>query len=149
MKSQIRSLEKTAKNRKSPSLPLKLLLNKNLLYGDILDYGCGKGFDANYIKCDKYDPYYFPSYPTKLYDTIICIFVVNIIESDDDRNGVIQNIQNLLKNDGVAYICTHSDKRIKKNNYVINIDTECIYHHNSIRIFKIVKDQKCQAKKML
>lgn len=143
-----RSLEKTAKDRKSPSLPLKLLLHKDLLKGEILDYGCGKGFDADYIKCDKYDPYYFPSYPVKLYDTIICIFVVNIIENDDDRNNVIKNIQNLLKNDGIAYICTHSDKRIKNYNYVISIDTECIYHHNGIRIFKVTKGQICQTQKM-
>lgn len=148
---QIQSLAKTAIRRKSPSLPMKAMLKKGWLLENILDFGCGHGFDADYINADKYDPYYFPNWPLKLYDTIICIFVLNVLPTDEDRQNVIFSIQSLLKNDGVAYIAVHSDKRLKNNesNSIITIDTECIYHHNGIKIFKITKDQKCQAKKIL
>lgn len=33
----------TAKERDALSFPAKLLLNKNLLVGDVLDFGCGFG----------------------------------------------------------------------------------------------------------
>jgi hypothetical protein len=53
----------TAISRTKPSKPIKLLIKSNQLYGHILDYGCGKGADVQYlnringIKCCGYDKY--------------------------------------------------------------------------------------------
>jgi ATP adenylyltransferase len=67
----------TAKERETLSFPAKLLLNKSLLVDDILDFGCGFGKDVELLKAKGknitgYDIHYFPKYPTKKFDTIIC-----------------------------------------------------------------------------
>ena len=40
----------TAKERETLSFPAKLLLNKRLLIGDMLDFGCGFGKDVELLK---------------------------------------------------------------------------------------------------
>ncbi len=55
----------TAKERNTISFPARVLLERNLLVGDTLDYGCGLGSDVNLlqekgVKITGYDPYYFP-----------------------------------------------------------------------------------------
>ena len=62
-----------AMNRKNPSKSSSILLNLKILSDDVLDYGCGYGFDADYYKWDKFDPYYFDYYPDKKYSNIVCI----------------------------------------------------------------------------
>ena len=54
---------KTAITRKKPSLPMRWLAKEGLIPSriDTLDYGCGKGFDADYFGMDKYDPHFFPN----------------------------------------------------------------------------------------
>ena len=47
------------------SFPAKFLLNKNLLVGDVLDFGCGFGKDVELLKAKGinivgYDKHYFP-----------------------------------------------------------------------------------------
>ena len=46
---------KTAIGRNKPSAPLRALETKGLIVGDVLDYGCGKGYDAYYLGSDSYD----------------------------------------------------------------------------------------------
>lgn len=40
----------TAKERETLSFPAKLLLNQDLLRGDVLDFGCGFGKDVELLK---------------------------------------------------------------------------------------------------
>ena len=40
----------TAKERDTLSFPAKILLNKNLIVGDVLDFGCGYGSDVKLLK---------------------------------------------------------------------------------------------------
>lgn len=80
-------------------------------YRKTLDYGCGRGYDAKYFCMDKYDPHYFPEQPVGPYDLIVCNYVLNVIESVEQKMAVIRNIQALLADDGCAYITVRNDYR--------------------------------------
>jgi SAM-dependent methyltransferase len=104
----------TALKRKSISQPTKYLLNKKLLIGSVLDFGCGQGRDAIETLADMYDPHYYPALPSKQYDTIYCNYVLNVIEDEDLRALVLLRIHRLLSNKGVAYITVRGDaKKLK------------------------------------
>ncbi|HMT36224.1 MAG TPA: methyltransferase domain-containing protein, partial [Chitinophagaceae bacterium] len=97
----------TAKERDSLSFPAKIIRNNNLLNGDILDFGCGFGSDIEFLKLhgftiEGYDPHYQPVYPTKKYDTILCLYVLNVLLPEEQAE-VIMNISSLLKPTGKAY----------------------------------------------
>ena len=103
----------TAKERESLSFPAKLLLNKKLFIGDVLDFGCGFGKDvellnAKGINIDGYDKYHFPQYPAKKFDTIICIYVLNVLMQEEQPN-VLMEISQLLKPTGKAYFAVRRD----------------------------------------
>ncbi len=102
----------TAISRKSPSVPMRNLDKKGLLIGNMLDYGCGRGFDANHFNMDGYDPHYSPDEPTGLYDTITCNYVLNVVHEDQGQE-ILSKINNLLKDEGKAYITVRRD--IEKN----------------------------------
>jgi diadenosine tetraphosphate (Ap4A) HIT family hydrolase len=103
----------TAKERESLSFPAKHLLNKKLLQGDVLDFGCGFGKDVEILK-EKglniigYDPYYFPKSPTKKFDTIICFYVLNVIMQEEQANVLIE-VSKFLKPTGKAYFAVRRD----------------------------------------
>ena len=90
--------------RKNPSKSSEILEKLKVLSDNVLDYGCGYGFDADYFKWDKYDPCYFDNYPNKQFQNIVCINVLNVV-SKRIRNEIIKNIQELLNEDGKAYLC--------------------------------------------
>lgn len=103
----------TAIKRKTISAPLRVLLNKGLLKGRILDFGCGRGFDTSELKsmgydADGYDSYFEPYLPHKKYDTIICIYVLNTLE-DNDMNDAISEVKGFLENGGHAYFAVRRD----------------------------------------
>lgn len=112
----------TVKKREGPSLPVRVLFEKNLLVDDILDFGCGLGKDVEFLKSKKlnvqgYDPYYFPKYPHKKFDTIICFYVLNILLLDE-QSHVLMAISELLKVGGKAYFAVRRD--IKRNGFLFN-----------------------------
>jgi len=103
----------TAKERETLSFPAKLLLNKSLLVGYILDFGCGFGKDVELLKAKEinvvgYDKHYFPKYPTKKFDTIICFYVLNVLMQEEQAN-VLMEISQLLKPLGIAYFAVRRD----------------------------------------
>ncbi len=103
----------TAKERESISFPGKLLLNKNLLKGSVLDFGCGFGKDVDILQQKEidiigYDPHYFPNYPTQKFDTIICFYVLNVLLPEEQAD-VLMNISALLKPNGKAYFAVRRD----------------------------------------
>jgi len=102
---------RTAITRKHISLPTRYLLENNLLHGNVVDYGCGKGMNADILSIDKYDPYYFPMTITKKYDTVICNYVLNVIPDEADRQDVISAMKLILKKQGTIYISVRADKK--------------------------------------
>lgn len=101
----------TAIARRSPSKPAQKLDSLGLLAGRKLDYGCGRGMDAETYDMERYDPYYQPNMPDGQFDTITCTFVLNVIPDERERNDVIDNIRKKLTPDGRAYITVRRDTR--------------------------------------
>jgi DNA phosphorothioation-associated putative methyltransferase len=82
----------TALSRSSLSAPVQSLVRDGLLQGDVslFDYGCGKGDDlatleASGFQVSGWDPYYRPNATKRSADVVNLGFVINIIESKDER----------------------------------------------------------------
>ena len=140
-----------AMNRKNPSKSSCVLSSLNVLTNDVLDFGCGYGFDANYYNWEKFDPYYFDNYPNKKFKNIVCINVLNVV-SKKIRNEIISNIQELLEDSGVAYLCVPRNVPIKgkysgferrPQNYVV-LTLNSIYIDKSIEIYELYKNSEYQ-----
>jgi diadenosine tetraphosphate (Ap4A) HIT family hydrolase len=107
----------TAKERETLSFPTNSLLKRNLLIGEILDFGCGFGKDVELLKnkgfnvCG-YDKHYFPAYPTEKFDTIICFYVLNVLMLEEQAN-VLMEVSQLLKPTGKAYFAVRRDIRFE------------------------------------
>lgn len=129
----------SAVHRTKPSMTILWLQENGLLVGDMLDYGCGKGLDADHFGMDKYDPY-DPSWcnisldTNKRYDTIVCNFVFNILEPGEEFE-VLNNIQRLLKEDGIAYIIVLRNVR-KMASYKKDLQHYIVMSLESIRHVK-------------
>ena len=102
---------KTAITRRAPSAPMKRLAADGLIQGKALDYGSGKGFDAQEYCMSCYDPHYQPDMPNGPFDTITCNYVLNVIEEDETRLRVLRMIWNRLSPNGTAYITVRNDRR--------------------------------------
>ena len=103
----------TAKERETLSFPAKILFNQNLLVGEVLDFGCGFGSDVKLLKSKGinikgYDKHYFPKYPTKKYDTIICFYVLNVL-MPEEQTTVLMELSQLIKPNGKVYLAVRRD----------------------------------------
>jgi len=103
----------TAKERDTLSFPAKYLLNQGLIVGETLDFGCGFGKDAELlakkgISIDVYDKHYFPKYPTKKYDSILCFYVLNVVLPEEQAT-ILMEISRLLKPSGRAFFAVRRD----------------------------------------
>ena len=110
----------TAIKRKTISRPLRELINLGYFsLGDkVLDYGCGFGYDGNYLKLlldkdkvflyDEYNPVYKDtSLLERSYDKVVCFYVFNVISSLVEHKRVL----NLLKSLGKElFIAVRSDE---------------------------------------
>jgi len=104
-------MHKTAIVRKNPSVPMRWLDQKGLLVGRMLDYGCGRGKDACTYGMATYDPHYQPVMPAGLFDTITCNYVLNVIESHEERKLVLLRMWFRLQTGGRAYITVRNDRK--------------------------------------
>ena len=103
----------TAIKRTDLSVPTRYLLQHNLLKGRILDFGCGFGFDTDELKrqgfdITGYDYYYRPDFPEGKFDTIICQYVLNVLEPYAQAE-VLMNVTNLLSPKGTAFFAVRRD----------------------------------------
>jgi hypothetical protein len=127
---------------------MKHLHDNSKLIGNYLDYGCGKGFDAIELGMDRYDPHFTHGrilcgeeafkMPEMfgMYYTITCNYVLNVIDSEEERGQVLKNIQNLLMEGGKAYITVRRD--IKKEGYT----SKGTFQKNIILDLPILKETK-------
>jgi len=141
----------TAKERDKLSFPASILLSKNLMQGKILDFGCGHGSDVAFLREKSfdvvgYDPHYAPNYPSGKFDTIICIYVLNVLEKIE-QSDVLMNVSQLLKPGGKAYFAVRRDisfegfrthKIHKKKTYQVNVQLpfESVFKNDFSEIFE-------------
>lgn len=138
----------TAIKRDSLSFPTRWLKGKNLLYGEILDFGCGFGFDTDDLQKQGYnivgyDNYYRPGFPKKRFDTIICNYVLNVLEPEEQAE-VLMSVSELLKPTGRAYFAVRRD--LKTEGFRIHyIYKKSTYQCNVLLPYKsIFKNENCE-----
>jgi|TARA_R110002153_G_scaffold113342_2_gene255663 hypothetical protein len=76
-----------------------------------LDYGCGRGFDADQLGMDKFDPHYFDQVMSSGYDVVTCNYVLNVIESENERRAVVLNLIGATRVGGKIYVSVRNDKK--------------------------------------
>jgi ATP adenylyltransferase len=97
--------KETAIYRIRPPEPLTWLHNKGLIQGRSLDYGTGHG---TWFGMQGYDPYWLPTKPTGKFETITCLYVLNVVPETEAEN-IIWNVFNLLKYRVIAYFTVRRD----------------------------------------
>ncbi len=109
---ELRRGARTAIARFKPSVPMLELQRRGLLIGRKLDYGAGRGFDADHFEMEKFDPTYWPRRPVGTFDTITCNYVLNVVPPEAEAE-ILGDILNLLDEGGTAYITVRRD--VKKD----------------------------------
>ena len=103
----------TAIRRTDISAPVRFLQQHGLLRGRILDYGCGFGADTDLLHeqgydITGYDYYHRPTFPDGQFDTVLCIYVLNVLEPYAQAE-VMMDVTNLLSANGKAYFAVRRD----------------------------------------
>lgn len=151
MKKIINNPHLTAIERTSMSFPTRWLKEHNLLIGEILDFGCGFGIDIQQLKESGfnvvgYDNHYMPEYPRKRFDTIICNYVLNVLEPNEQAE-VLMSVSELLKPSGKAYFAVRRDLKTEgfRTHYVHKLPT---YQSNVILPYQsIFSNENCEIYK--
>ena len=135
---------KTAIRRTKISAPMRMLLQKGLIHGRALDYGCGHGFDASAAGMEKYDPHWFPEIPEGDFDVIVCQYVLNTLHRKYWREILI-DIQMRLRQMGQAYITVRKD--IKQSGFTkcgtfqtrVELPLPVLYECLTFRVYALSK----------
>ena len=143
---QMNKAHLTAIKRNKLSAPMRYLRGVFSTTGRYLDYGCGRGYDADALDLAKFDPHYFNvEYSDNTFDIITCKYVLNVIPLDGEEE-VVDKIWNLLAPDGVAYITVRRDVKKEgltsrgtfQRNVVLNFPIE-FEKKNQFCIYKLTK----------
>jgi len=141
--------KRTAMARKKISGPAQYLVDTGRLKGRVLDYGSGRGFDAQSLKLRSYDPHWGPSMPDGEFDTVMCNYVLNVLPEKGERDKVIAGIKQKLKVRGVAYIAVRNDRE-NLNGYtkigtwqgLIKLDLPVVATNSNYKIYKLEKTEE-------
>ena len=94
----------TALSRSNLSAPMQCLARHGFLDGifSVFDYGCGKGDDirnltANAIPVSGWDPHYAADQPKQPADIVNLGFVINVIESYQERREALRGAYHLTQ----------------------------------------------------
>ena len=119
---------KTAIVRKGVSKPMKILKDKELLKGKILDFACGHGEDVSILSglgfdiigYDKFnDTYRNDKLLSNKYDVVTCNYCFNVIPNLEEHRQVLELLKRLGNN---VYISVRSDLKAIKPNWIYNKD---------------------------
>jgi len=134
---------KTAIKRPKLSLPMRNAMESGKLpTGDWLDIGCGHGEDVERLPSEYnaigFDPYYRPKFELldSVYPITSLLYVLNVIESDDDRDRTLQlafslcthalvlAIRTDAKESGITSIGTYQ-KYYKRKEFLGYVQSQC------------------------
>ena len=138
--------------RNTVSKTAKILAEKKLIVGRVLDFGCGHGYDADYFGWSAYDPHYRQTKPRGSFDTILCNHVANVL-TRKSRLGLYTEINDLLSDGGIAYISVprnipkrgKAGPRKRIQNYVV-LTLPVVYADSETEIYAMKKDTEFDDK---
>ena len=94
--------QRTAITRLGISFPARQALVDGLIQPEatVLDFGAGKGLDVRWLNelgfaAQGWDPYYSADVQPAPADTVLCIYVLNVIESVDERTQALKQAWDL------------------------------------------------------
>lgn len=131
----------TAIKRQTMSTPARWLKEHGLLQGDVLDFGCGYGKDVEVLEAEGvsivgYDSYYHNVLPEKRFDTIMCVYVLNVLEPYPQAE-VLMLVSNWLKPKGKAYFAVRRD--LEKEGFRKNVRGGWTYQCNVVLPYKSIE----------
>jgi len=97
-------------HRTEISAPMRQLMDAGRILGRVLDFGCGidphpyPGYDPH-VPGKTYHPATWPEPTPPQFDTITCLYVLNVVD-DDTAIGIIGDVLDLLAPTGTAYFAT-------------------------------------------
>ncbi len=135
-----------AVGREALSTTARILIEADLIWGRVLDYGCGLGDDARLQGWDTYDPHYRPEKPMGLYDTIVVNHVANML-TQKSRRKLFEAVNALLAPEGSAYISVSRNipasgkpgSRRRIQNYVV-LTLPSVFTDTKEEIYALTKD---------
>jgi len=127
----------TAIKRNKLSAPMEYLYLIGIRFGGQLDYGCGRGNDADILCMEKYDPFYFPNEEVlrAKYSFITCNYVLNVV-SLPEQVEILAKINDLLLDNGVAFITVRRD--VKQDGYT----SKGTFQRNVVLDLPVVREKK-------
>lgn len=96
----------------------------NITLGSMLDFGAGKSIDSKYWlektgaiaqAYDQFEQPQFPgrgSRPDRKFELVTVIFVLNVVETDEERIAILNDAMHYVMPDGYIFIATRSKKDI-------------------------------------
>ena len=126
----INESHKTAITRKKWSKPGRWLYEyffkkDNITLGSMLDFGAGKSIDsecwkkeAEVLDAQAYDKHEQSGFegrgtkPDRKFELVTVIFVLNVVETDEERIAILNDAMHYVMPDGYIFIATRSKKDI-------------------------------------
>lgn len=113
----------TAIPRKKPSIPVQMLHQKNLFpQENILDFGCGRGHDVEFLKNEGFQSHGFDPHvnfekpmPDGTFEFVIMNYVINVIPSIEERISALQNAWEKVSPGGKLFISSRTPKEIENS----------------------------------
>ena len=134
----------TAIKRTSPPSPLKWLVERGLVQGDALDYGCGR---RTWFDMEGWDPHWHDAPKMKdEYQTIYCGYVLNVVDPQTELT-IIEDITSLLAPGGIAYVAVRRDLPVegRKGRGVhqryVTLDWPLLYQNSTFAIYHYTKGE--------
>ena len=113
----------TAPHRKRLSKSMLYLIRSRKLskQTSLLDYGCGHGFEWQYLRslgydANGYDPHYFPAYHDRQFDVVTMLHVLNVIPNFGDRISVLRDAYSRCKS--VLVVASRSPQPCAGSDYL-------------------------------
>ena len=106
----------TAIARTRPSRPLTNTIKYLSENSKVLDYGCGRGSDADFliknkISCTKYDPFFYPKEIIGKFDVVLLTYVLNVIKKDS-REIALRLAWKHVKDNGYLSVTVRNKKEL-------------------------------------